>query len=262
VKTICIVIPVYKSHSLISRLFSSLNQASPSNLFSWTICFVDDSPEVGFNWDSFVAELHEKNMAFKSIDWVCNKKNRGVTFSRNRAYFLAKADFYVFFDSDDQATPGALEGIELEIKKMESKCNILLMATSASKNVQKSLYSKDYRALFDDYGNGERLVIVRFCPNIKPFYGVLRGHELSGLLRFCVSTNSSVITSEVCVRNYLSDNEHSISQGQALNARLTYLITGHLWVSKFLVKRGRFLLSLRFFLAAIKHQSKLWKRYY
>lgn len=256
------MIPVYKSHSLISRLFSSLNEAIHTNLFSWTIYFVDDSPEVGFNWDIFVTELQEKNKVFESIDWVRNKKNRGVTFSRNRAYLSTKANFFVFFDSDDQATPGARESIELEIKKMEGKCNILLMATSASKNVQKSLYSNDYRGLLDDYGKGERLVIVRFCPNIKPFYGVLRGHELSGLLRFCVSTNSSVITSDVCVRNYLSDNEHSISQGQGLNARLTYLITGHLWVSKFLARRGRFLLSLRFFLAAIKHKSKLLKRYY
>ena len=261
-KTICIVIPVYKSHSFISRLFSSLNQASATNLFSWTIYFVDDSPEVDFNWDSFIAGLKIKNKVFKNIDWVRNKKNRGVTFSRNRAYLSTKADFYVFFDSDDEARPGALEGIELEIKKMESKCNVLLMATSASKSEQKCLYSNDYQALLDDYGKGERLVIVRFCPNIKPFFGVLRGHELSGLLRFCVSTNSSVITSEVCVRNYLSDNEHSISQGHALRARLPYLITGHLWVSKFLAKRGRFLLSLRFFLAAIKHQKNLWNRYF
>ena len=138
-KTICIVIPVYKSHSFISRLFSSLNQASATNLFSWTIYFVDDSPEVDFNWDSFIAGLKIKNKVFKNIDWVRNKKNRGVTFSRNRAYLSTKADFYVFFDSDDEARPGALEGIELEIKKMESKCNVLLMATSASKSEQKCL---------------------------------------------------------------------------------------------------------------------------
>jgi len=239
-----------------------LNQASATNLFSWTIYFVDDSPELDFNWDSFVGELQVKNKVFKNIEWVRNKKNRGVTFSRNRAYLSSKADFYVFFDSDDQATPRALEGIESEIQRMDSKCNLLLMATSASKKIQKSLYSNDYRALLDDYGMGERLVIVRFCPNIKPFYGALRGHELSGLLRFCVSTNSSVITSEVCVRNYLSDNEHSISKGHALNDRLPLLIIGHLRVAKFLAKRGRFLLSLRFFLAAIKHQGRLWQGYY
>ena len=80
-KTICIVIPVYKSYSLIGRLFSSLNEEYLASTFLWTIYFIDDSPEVDFNWGSFVAELQILNKVFKSIDWVCNKK-------KSRSYFF------------------------------------------------------------------------------------------------------------------------------------------------------------------------------
>ena len=92
-KTICIVIPVYKSHSFISRLFSSLNQASATNLFSWTIYFVDDSPEVDFNWDSFIAGLKIKNKVFKNIDWVRNKKIEELLFQGIELIYQQKLIF-------------------------------------------------------------------------------------------------------------------------------------------------------------------------
>ena len=39
------------------------------------------------------------------------------------------------------------------------------------------------KLLLDDYGSGERLVVVKSGRNL-PFYGALRGHELIGLLRY------------------------------------------------------------------------------
>ena len=183
-KKVCIVVPVFKSHIFLLRLFNSLNVKQDCIGFSWSLYFVEDTPEYNYDWNSFIIKLRQDNLVFDQIRWIVNDKNRGVTFSRNRAYFSSGADYCVFFDSDDKAMPCALELIGREINAMTSEFNVLLLSTSAAKSKQKPIVTEDYMALLDDYGKGERLVITRVLLNKKPFFGALRGHELSGLLRF------------------------------------------------------------------------------
>lgn len=251
-KKVCIVVPVFKSHIFLSRFFNSLNVKQDCDGFSWSLYFVEDSPESNFDWKSFIRKLRQDNLVFDEIRCIFNNKNRGVTFSRNRAYMSSGADYCVFFDSDDKALPFALELIGREISLMTTKFNVLLLATSAAKDIQKPIVTEDYMALLDDYGKGERLVITRVFPNKKPFFGALRGHELAGLLRFSDKTGGGVKCSNVLVRSYLNDNQYSISKGTALKTRLPYLIRGHLWTGRFLFTRQHFRWSARFLLAALK----------
>lgn len=246
---ICLVVPVYRSHRFLDRLFNSFNQSKVGKVFEWNICFVEDSPSQNFNWDYYLKSLEERNLNFKNIHLIKNKKNRGVTFSRNRAYLEIESDFFVFFDSDDEGEKNCLLNIEKTLIEMKENQSILLMATNVVDINQKTHQSNDYRALIRDYGKGERLVSVRFMNNAKPFFGSLRGHELSGLLNFSSKTNTGVKCSNICVRKYHNDNIHSLSNNKNFYKRAHLIIKGHLWTSLFLLKNLNLLWSTRFYLS-------------
>ena len=254
---VAIIVPVFKTYSFIQRLFNSSITDKLSGQFDWSLIFIDDSPEMNFDWPLLIEELAKINSCFKSISVLKNVKNRGVTYSRNRAYCKADADFVVFFDSDDVFAHGGLIMIEDELLKLGKSTGIVLMATDAGSKNRSVISSSSYHALLSDYGHGERLVVVRKNIKALPFIGQFRGHELAGLLRFQEKTKFGVKTSSSIVRLYLNDNSHSISRGKELRVRLPLIIKGHIYTACFLNKHGSFLWAIRFFGAAFFGKCKL-----
>jgi glycosyltransferase involved in cell wall biosynthesis len=257
ITNIHVVVPVYQSYGFLNRLFTSLNVASVVGGVYWRLIFIDDSPEASFDWQALIHKFETENEVFDEIQYFVNRKNRGVTYSRNFAYSKCASGFCVFFDSDDEALPNTLDNIAREVLSLDPRYNVLLMATNASTMQQKAISTLDYFGLILDYGKGERLVIVRVVKNLKPFFGALRGSELAGLISFLVNSQAGVTCSQVVVRRYMSDNNFSISSGDGFIARLPLIMKGNCWVSKQLYLDGHFLWSARFALSLIKHSVTL-----
>lgn len=59
---------------------------------------------------------------------------------------------------------------------------------SVVNSAQQNSVEGDWQLLFDMANSGERLVVVKKT-QYKPFFGILRGHELAGLFRFAERDN-------------------------------------------------------------------------
>ncbi|MRI34323.1 hypothetical protein EOPP23_15140 [Endozoicomonas sp. OPT23] len=238
-----IIIPVYKSYTLLKRCLNSLVQQNP-RLFE--VIIVDDTPPKYRQ----IIDLKEYRFSHKV---VANYKNRGVTFSRNRGYFLARNKYCVFLDSDDTLTPNSLSYL-LEMIDLHKPQIILSRCSDIYGNIvgsrMDSTISNSVSVLVDTYGKGERLVVVKKC-SYKPFISSLRGHEFAGLLRYIDRNSASNVISvdlNKVTRCYHDDNINSISAGKYLHSRFKLIMKGHLVSVIYLCKFGRYFNSLKFFL--------------
>lgn len=88
------IIPVYNSQKYIRKTFEYLiNQ----ELKNFEVIFVDD----GSNDDSvkIIKQLIINDSRFKLIE---NKVNKGAAYSRNQGLEIAKGEYVIFLDSDDE----------------------------------------------------------------------------------------------------------------------------------------------------------------
>lgn len=95
---ISIVTPSLNRADLLPRLWSSLRNEKAN--FQWIV--VDDgstdaTPQV-------VTDFKDPRISFQKL-----KKNMGVNFARNAGVELAKGNYIIFLDSDDELVAGALE---------------------------------------------------------------------------------------------------------------------------------------------------------
>ena len=243
---VSVVIPVYKSYSYLHRALASL--VIP-NIPSLSVCvvLVDDSPGLINCRKKKLSRIVEAfpHLRFRTI---FNLKNRGVTFSRNRGIRAERADVYVFLDSDDTFSCDALETIHNVVTSSEKDVGVFLFRTD--RNTDKSDNIGSFQLLLKDYTSGERLVVVRRGA-ILPFYSALRGHELAGLLRFCIVNNYGVALCSQILRKYHDDNIHALSKGKELRLRLKLIQEGHCKVVKICLSNYLPFYAVMFFLRFI-----------
>ena len=230
-----IIIPIYKSYKLVRRALSSISIPKDSSL-KVKIVLIDDTPGEVASRSSYLQNMVRE---YPNLDFVIlvNRKNRGVTFSRNRAVSNVHSDFYIFLDSDDTLREDAIETAQNVLSKYSKNYGVFLFRTDKN----HAIATKEGKAnlLLKDYGSGERLVVVRSGRGL-PFCGSLRGHELVGLLRFCEKNDFKVVLDGNILRDYHDDNLHSISTGTEFINRLPFLLKGHLKVVEHCARKRLF----------------------
>lgn len=154
---VSIITPLYNSEKFISETIESVLSQTYTN---WEMIIVNDcSKDRGA---SIVEEYSKKDKRIKLFN---NKKNMGVSFTRNRAIVLSNGKYIAFLDSDDLWHK---EKLEKQIKMMEEK-NISLSYTAYTKiNEDGSLRGKikvpekvNYKGLLKGNIMGCLTVVVR-----------------------------------------------------------------------------------------------------
>lgn len=114
---ISIVTPSLNRADLLPRLWSSLRNEKAN--FQWIV--VDDgstdaTPQV-------VTDFKDPRISFQKL-----KKNMGVNFARNAGVELAKGNYIIFLDSDDELVAGALEDAVKKINKADERIGVFCYA--------------------------------------------------------------------------------------------------------------------------------------
>ncbi|MCI2962143.1 glycosyltransferase [Shewanella sp. N2AIL] len=244
---ISFVIPVYKSYELLTRCINSI--VSQVGNLDVEIIIVDDTPPV---LSQSILEWAEK---YSYIKIIRNSRNMGVTYSRNKGWFLACGDYVIFLDSDDLLIDGSLEIIFNDIIETNLDCYLFRTVNLNNKLVGMVLERQRFDSYFlltDTYNTGERLLCIRKT-NGKPFIGVFRGHEFAGLLRY-ISTidHFKSIDAGYPARIYCNDNASSISNGCELRRRKQPLIKGHAYTAKKMFEFGHYYSAFLWLLRLIK----------
>lgn len=108
-REIAVIIAVYNREKYLAQAINSIiNQDLPKHIYSVLIVddgSVDNTPSI---LDSY--------QRFDNIVLIKNKKNKGLTFSLNRALSLVQSKFFIRFDSDDIASPDLLSELYKNIE--------------------------------------------------------------------------------------------------------------------------------------------------
>lgn len=89
---ISVIIPTYNAEKYISRCIESVLEQTYKN---FEIIIIDDKST------DDTANILKKYERLDNVTIITNKKNSGVSFSRNRGLKLSKGEFITFVDSDD-----------------------------------------------------------------------------------------------------------------------------------------------------------------
>nr|VFK25033.1 MAG: Glycosyl transferase family 2 [Candidatus Kentron sp. LPFa]VFK35818.1 MAG: Glycosyl transferase family 2 [Candidatus Kentron sp. LPFa] len=110
---VSMITAAYKTNRImIDEYFDSVSKLiCPSGIGLEVICIVDGDKDL-YEY----IQLHAENME-DNIRALFNDKNKGVSYSRNRAMKLAKFDYSLILDSDDIMTPDAIIAIVDFIKR-------------------------------------------------------------------------------------------------------------------------------------------------
>ena len=128
---VSIITPLYNSEKFIAETIVSVLAQTYTN---WEMLIVNDCSKD--NGASIVEEYVEKDKRIKLFN---NKKNMGVSFTRNKAINLSQGKYIAFLDSDDLWHK---EKLKKQIRMMEEK-NISLSYTAYTKmNEDGSLRGK------------------------------------------------------------------------------------------------------------------------
>lgn len=98
---VSIIMPAYNAEKTIRE---SIDSVRAQTVNEWELIVVDDGSK-----DSTAAILTECAAVDKRIRFFQNKKNSGVSYTRNRAVKLARGEWIAFLDSDDIWKPEKLE---------------------------------------------------------------------------------------------------------------------------------------------------------
>ena len=128
---VSIITPLYNSEKFIAETIESVLSQTYTN---WEMLIVNDCSKD--NGASIVEKYSKKDKRIKLFN---NKKNMGVSFTRNKAINLSQGKYIAFLDSDDLWHK---EKLKKQIKMMEEK-NISLSYTAYTKmNEDGSLRGK------------------------------------------------------------------------------------------------------------------------
>lgn len=122
---VSVIMPVYNCEKYISEAIESVLVQD----VSLELIIIDDHSNDG------TKEQVRSFCRDKRIRYICNEKNKGVAFSRNKGMELAKGKYIAFLDADDYWTPDKLKH---QVDLMEEK---------------QAVISSTGRELMDEHGN-------------------------------------------------------------------------------------------------------------
>ena len=237
-----VVIPLFNNYEIIANAIKSCD----SELIK-EIIIVDDTPEES---REVIKDVCLSNQI--EITIILNRQNRGVTFSRNRGYFLSKSNFVIFLDSDDTLIPDNLIAARNFILSSNTDCAFFRTKSNGIVNSDTTVKVNGcWYDLLRFANKGEKLVVVKNIKNKKPFYGALRGHELAGLLNFSQKNSLTLGWSDLVLRDYNTEGDSdSLSSLRLSKARASLISKGHYKVSYLLIQNFKLINSLKYFLKA------------
>lgn len=143
-----VIIPTYKRPEKLIRALDSVT--TQSALLDVQIIIINDSPDFDY---SFVEQYISKIDTTYTVVYVKNEENRGVNFSRNKAfeYVDVDTDYVVFLDDDDWFGENALSDMALEINQRKKPDWLLTHRVKESESLTKVQSSKKEYSYFLDY---------------------------------------------------------------------------------------------------------------
>lgn len=110
---VSIIIPVYNAENTIVRCVESIINGTYQNIeiILAEDCSKDNSLEI--------CRCLEKQ--YSNIKLVCNKKNQGVSYTRNRAMKIMDGTYCMFVDSDDWVDSKYVESFVVEMQKSDAR---------------------------------------------------------------------------------------------------------------------------------------------
>jgi glycosyltransferase involved in cell wall biosynthesis len=241
--SISVVIPVYKNYASALDSILSCDVAGIDELV-----VVDDTPSDLRKCLNVPRFEHIKEYKF-----IANKRNRGVTFSRNRGYFCASGDIVIFLDSDDQLVSDSVESVRFSaIKYLDAFCFLYRSEGVSYGATSFEGECREWFHLLRRSNSGERTVVVRKC-GFKPFKGALRGHELRGLVSYCKKSGGKCIWLPDKLRSYSVNVPGGLSSLRTTKERARLISIGHMSLAKFLCVEGKYRLSVVYLLKCFRY---------
>lgn len=209
----------YKNLLLLERCVKSIKAFAKN----YEIIIVDDSDSTEI-WDL----LEEKYKCEKSVLLSRNWKNRGVTYTKNRAYILANGKWTLFIDCDDYFDP------VLGSKLLEELDNVtipvaLFHCIDETRTIIELGRTVDLKSYANSGTGEEALVTINKSMVIgKPFYGALRGYEGLGIIKILKKQSCDLYLGSTRARFYTNDSDNRLSIGANFKKRLGLIGIGHL----------------------------------
>lgn len=138
---ISILIPFYKGNQYICDTINSVFIAakSVSFHFQYEIIVINDSPQIAVNLDNLFNNSSNKNLYI-----VNNEKNIGIHATRNVGLNLAKGEYILFLDQDDNILPTFFTNMFEKRKQNPSPDIIVANAICEQKNSEVNLYKNRF----------------------------------------------------------------------------------------------------------------------
>lgn len=151
---VSIIIPNYNRKNEFLRAFKSVCSIEPSIPFE--VIIVDDGSSLDLN------DTYNYCLSVESFP-VCllKKENGGVHTARNLAISMARGEYCIFLDSDDEIMPNALATFKSELKKIpEDKKQHLFEIKFRCQNEKGLAVSKEFNANINNLSKKKQMHIV------------------------------------------------------------------------------------------------------
>ncbi|AXX91793.1 hypothetical protein CPU12_11460 [Malaciobacter molluscorum LMG 25693] len=242
---ISIVIPTYNREKKVLNTIKSVIKTFDGHC-EYEIIVIDDK-----STDDTVLKLNkyfDKEIKNKLIKIFINKKNLGVTGSRNRGFFLSSNDFVFFLDSDDEFISNNSKHILNYLNKNIDSPMIFFRCIDEKNNFVGTRFDFEKKIEIFEYiqkgSYGEILCVInKNIVNDTPFEEELRGYEGLSLARI-INKYGFAILSDVIARLYNCDGEDRLSVNSGFLRRMPLLSKGHFLMlkefGKFMTLKSKF----------------------
>ena len=152
---ISIIVPVYNPP--LKFLQKAIDSVMSQIYTNWEICIVDDC-----STNTFVRPyLENLQNTYKSINVEFNKNNSHISVTTNKAVEMAKGDYLIFLDQDDELTKDALAEVVLYINKHDN--TDLLYSDDDKIDIDGNCFALQFKPVFSP----EYLLSFMYCGHLK-----------------------------------------------------------------------------------------------
>lgn len=191
---VSIIVPIYNTERYLNRCIKSLIHQTYNNL---EIILIDDGST------DHSLSLCEKYANIDNRIIILNKKNSGVSDSRNKGLELSSGEFVMFVDSDDWMVK---DGVENLLKGyLESKTDMIVgNFKNFSFKISKNLYSKNDMRISKTNNKKELLKLLKYTHLATP-WGKLFKNSVISKNELSFETDIKYSEDSIFICNYLSN---------------------------------------------------------
>ncbi len=226
---ISVVITTFNRAGLVSRSIESVINCFSSTRADYEIILVDD-----FSTDNTVESIRHRfsnEIGGNLLSVVTNIQNRGVTYSKNAGYRIAKGKWVIFLDSDDEMIAGAGPAVFAACNKYTKNPIIFFRCIDESGNTVGEIFPNDrlidLKLYLHKTSFGEALTAVNKVQiGHDPYIAELRGYEGLGCTRMIHEKGDAVLSVVMARRYYRSGNDR-LSSSAGFIKRMPLLAKGN-----------------------------------